>query len=105
MLEPSAYLVTSSTSAQGQDDRSGPGIDVRPEQIQVLPNNAGHGSESSLDFKKGRRTGPYLLAGPTMAGVKDNETAAVDLVILVIIVTDDGPRIGRAGTAAGTSSP
>ena len=51
MLKPSAYLVTSSKSVQGQDDRSGPGIDVRPEQIQVrraLPHNAGHGLEGSF---------------------------------------------------------
>ena len=55
--------------------------------------------------KSGDRQDTILLADPTMADVKDNETAAVDLVILVIIATNDGPRIGRAGTTAGTSSP
>ena len=64
MFKPSAYLMTSSTSAQGQDDRSGPGIDVRPEQIQLLPHNADHGMESSFDLKKGRWTGPYAASRP-----------------------------------------
>ena len=108
MLKPSVYLVTSSTSVQGQDDRSGPGIDVCPEQIQVrrgLPHNAGHGLGVHSTPKSGDGQDTMSLADPTMADVKDNETAAVDLVISVIIATDDGPRIGRAGTTAGTSSP
>ena len=55
--------------------------------------------------KNGDGQDPMPLAGPPIPDVKDNETAAVDLVMLVIIATDDEPRIGRAGTAAGTSSP